>query len=177
MGPQSGSCGYQSPHQDPAAAKGQPLQWVHSLVAVVMDLAALADLAEEWLQWVHSLVAVVMAGRLDTTQPLIFLLQWVHSLVAVVMHHDNQLGIGDDWLQWVHSLVAVVIRSQPRSTRLTGLASMGPQSGSCGYNMPLASVSLPDKLQWVHSLVAVVMRSALQMAANSSSRFNGSTVW
>ncbi len=74
-----------------------------------MDLAALADLAEEWLQWVHSLVAVVMAGRLDTTQPLIFLLQWVHSLVAVVMHHDNQLGIGDDWLQWVHSLVAVVI--------------------------------------------------------------------
>ncbi len=39
----------------------QPLQWVHSLVAVVILQAdGGVDVAKKRLQWVHSLVAVVI---------------------------------------------------------------------------------------------------------------------
>ncbi len=36
-------------------------------------------------------------------------------------------------LQWVHSLVAVVILGPELPVPVDGRASMGPQSGSCGY--------------------------------------------
>ncbi len=103
MGPQSGSCGYRAPPR--SSAQYRPLQWVHSLVAVVIA----------------------------TT---------------------NQAGVDDEWLQWVHSLVAVVILlvHGPGHTPAV-VASMGPQSGSCGYS---------SRRTWRR-------RRCL--------RFNGSTVW
>ncbi len=61
MGPQSGSCGYRRLlYELSPAAK---LQWVHSLVAVVMEMVLERRILPKELQWVHSLVAVVMAPQ------------------------------------------------------------------------------------------------------------------
>src|SRR5579871_3396918 len=61
------------------------------------------------------------------------MLQWVHSLVAVVIVYAALAWQPGGPLQWVHSLVAVVIRQQALVATTRIGASMGPQSGSCGY--------------------------------------------
>ncbi len=110
MGPQSGSCGYSgSVARIPFGYTA--LQWVHSLVAVVISRRKTRDGIPVALQWVHSLVAVVIRPYGYDLRPLDGL-QWVHSLVAVVI---TGFGCGQGRehpeLQWVHSLVAVVIRT------------------------------------------------------------------
>src|SRR5579871_3766184 len=64
-------------------------------------------------------------------------LQWVHSLVAVVITRSPSSVMVVSGLQWVHSLVAVVILVFRASNVKHVWASMGPQSGSCGYGRKL----------------------------------------
>ncbi len=133
------------------------LQWVHSLVAVVMPRCTRLWGRCRTLQWVHSLVAVVMsaaATRLTRGSPL----QWVHSLVAVVM--PDQGGHGPQRLQasMGPQSGSCGYRVDPHFRLDTFRASMGPQSGSCGYTASRSScTAATTMLQWVHSLVAVVM--------------------
>ncbi len=87
MGPQSGSCGYRRDQASRALVEAQ-LQWVHSLVAVVITRSPSSVMVVSGLQWVHSLVAVVI----------------------LVFRASNVKHV------W---------------------ASMGPQSGSCGYGRKL----------------------------------------
>ncbi len=123
MGPQSGSCGYLGVHPDTAAEAGE-LQWVHSLVAVVMELlgywANIPRLASMGPQSGSCGYLRRPPGPRRLRRPL----QWVHSLVAVVMTSPcNQYSAGLR-LQWVHSLVAVVIAplqpSPPKGPRFNG---------------------------------------------------------
>ncbi len=80
-------------------------------------------------------------------------------------------------LQWVHSLVAVVMRGRTPTQTADTRASMGPQSGSCGYSDGSGNLQEPLAPQWVHSLVAVVIPPCPDSCRACWTGFNGSTVW
>ncbi len=174
MGPQSGSCGYW-----PAGTGARPrpvLQWVHSLVAVVIGGGHPRPTRRRPLQWVHSLVAVVivLTGSSPTTGAA---LQWVHSLVAVVIAARLRVFDGVPRASMGPQSGSCGYGARPRRREGRPGASMGPQSGSCGYQGPGTPLPGPPQLQWVHSLVAVVIASWPASHAEGPDSFNGSTVW
>ncbi len=82
MGPQSGSCGYL--HRAVGAAEVHRLQWVHSLVAVVMAQPAVGSRATAGASMGPQSGSCGYGG-IASTSTLSPVLQWVHSLVAVVI--------------------------------------------------------------------------------------------
>src|SRR5579871_3155718 len=192
MGPQSGSCGY-----SPTPKRSKPiipLQWVHSLVAVVMavhrvDIRRVCDASMGPQSgscgyippWKTNVLPVVASmgpqsgscgyGALRTKLKNCLR----HASMGPQSGSCGYVAAGVS----VQRVVAASMGPQSGScgysllrdgVAVARIASMGPQSGSCGYHAPI-SLAGPGwrRLQWVHSLVAVVIHQQAKSRPRRSS--------